>query len=57
MNNIMETKLQQKKRELKDEQDTLNKLITQKDRLDYLITRQQEKIWEKENEVADEQDD
>lgn len=53
----METKLQQKERELRDEQDTLNKLIAQKDRLDYLIAHQQEKIWEKENEVADEQDD
>lgn len=53
----METKLQQKKRQLKDEQDTLNKLIAQKDRLDYLITLQQDKVWEKEIEVADEQDD
>jgi len=53
----METKLQQKKRVLKDEQDTLNKLIAQKDRLDYLIAHQQEKIREKENEIANEQDD
>ena len=53
----METKLQKKERELRDEQDTLNKLIIQKYKLDYLIAHQQEKIREKENEIANEQDD
>lgn len=50
----METKLEKIKRILKDENDTLEKLLSKRDELDLLIKRQQELVWEKEEELEEE---
>lgn len=50
----METKLEKIERILKDESDTLEKLLNKRDELDLLIKRQQELVWEKEEELEEE---
>lgn len=47
----METKLEKIERILKDENDTLEKLLNKRNELDLLIKRQQELVWEKEEEI------
>ena len=50
----METKLEKIERILKDENDTLEKLLSKRNELDLLIMRQQELVWEKEEELEEE---
>lgn len=50
----METKLEKIERILKDENDTLEKLLNKRNELDLLIKRQQELVWEKEEELEEE---
>ena len=50
----METKLEKIERILKDEKDTLEKLLSKRHELDLLIKRQQELVWEKEEELEEE---
>ena len=50
----METKLEKIERILKDENDTLEKLLSKRNELDLLIKRQQELVWEKEEELEEE---
>lgn len=50
----MKTKLENIERILKDEKDTLEKLLSKRDELDLLIKRQQELVWEKEEELEEE---
>ena len=49
----METKLEKIERLLKDEKDTLEKLLNKRDELDLLIKRQQELLCAKEKELEE----
>jgi hypothetical protein len=50
----METTLEKLERLLKDEQDTLQKLLDKREVIDLLIKKQQENVWKREEELEDE---
>jgi hypothetical protein len=50
----METALEKLERLLKDEQDTLQKLLDKRELIDLLIKNQQENVWKREAELEEE---
>ena len=50
----METLLEKLERLLKDEEDTLRKLLDKRDAIDLLIKNQQDKVWKREEELQEE---
>ena len=50
----METALEKLERLLKDEQDTLQKLLDKRELIDLLIKNQQENVWKREEELEEE---
>jgi hypothetical protein len=50
----METALEKLERLLKDEQDTLQKLLDMRESIDLLIKNQQENVWKREEELEEE---
>jgi hypothetical protein len=50
----METLLEKLERLLKDEEDTLQRLLDKRDAIDLLIKNQQENVWKREEELEEE---
>jgi hypothetical protein len=50
----METLLEKLERLLKDEQDTLQRLLDKRDAIDLLIKNQQDNVWKREEELEEE---
>ena len=50
----METRLEKLERLLKDEEDTLQRLLDKRDAIDLLIKNQQKNVWKREEELEEE---